>query len=157
MFETKHGERHTRLYGVWNMMKQRCTDKNNAYYNNYGGRGISVCEEWEEFQSFSRWAHENGYDASAEKGECTLDRIDNNGNYCPNNCRWVSRKEQARNRRSNHLLEYHGKTKTLAEWAEQVGIKAATIMYRLRNGWDMDDALTIKPMIGRNQSWKKAN
>lgn len=157
MFATKHGEAHGRLYSVWNMMKQRCGDPNNAYYKNYGGRGIKVCDEWKEYTAFRDWAITNGYDETAEHGKCTIDRINNNGNYEPGNCRWVSKKEQARNRRSNRFIEYNGKRQTLAEWAEETGIYALTIHNRLKSGWSVEEALTTKPIKGRNQSWRKAN
>ncbi len=97
----KHGESHkSRLYSVWVGMRQRCNDPNHKSYHNYGGRGISVCEEWNDFAIFKRWALENGYDADAKYGECTLDRIDVDGNYKPSNCRWVDSKTQAKNKRN---------------------------------------------------------
>lgn len=96
---TRHGHSGDRLYRVWNNMKQRCCNKNNSNYKNYGGRGISVCQEWLDFMNFYDWAMENGYDYNAEFGECTIDRIDVNGNYEPSNCRWVDVIVQAENKR----------------------------------------------------------
>lgn len=152
----KHGDAHGRLYSVWNMMKQRCGDQNNKSYKNYGQRGISVCEEWKNsYELFRDWALSNGYDANAKTHKCTIDRIDNNGNYCPENCRFVSATEQARNMRSNNIVTYKGQSKTLSEWSEETGIRAITIGDRLRHGWSVEEALTIKPIIGRNQTWRR--
>jgi hypothetical protein len=95
-----HGEAHSRLHTVWIGMKQRCTNPNRFCYEHYGGRGISVCEEWlNSFELFCEWAMANGYKPDAMRGECTLDRIDTDGNYCPENCRWVTNAEQQRNKR----------------------------------------------------------
>ena len=102
--KTKHGKYNTRLYQVWHGMKKRCHCKTDQAYKNYGGRGITVCDEWKnDFSSFEKWAFANGYDETAKQGECTLDRIDVNGNYEPSNCRWVDMKTQQNNRRNNIL------------------------------------------------------
>ena len=103
----KHGMKkdNERLYGVWASMRQRCNDKNLECYKNYGDRGITVCEEWADFGSFAKWALENGYDSNAPYGECTLDRIDNNGNYEPSNCRWTNMLVQRHNQRRLHDWE----------------------------------------------------
>lgn len=97
-----HGMAKTRLYNVWNIMKQRCCNPNNKNYKQYGERGIKVCEEWQNsFECFYKWALNNGYDEQAQRGKTTIDRINNNGNYEPTNCRWVTQKENCQNRRTN--------------------------------------------------------
>ncbi len=96
---TKHGKAGTRLHNVWKAMRERCNNPNDQYYADYGGRGVSVCGEWDDFQIFYDWAMSQGYNPNAPFGECTIDRKDVNGNYCPDNCHWVDMKAQAGNRR----------------------------------------------------------
>ena len=123
--QKRHGKRRSRLYNVWSNMKRRCYDERNVSYPHYGGRGIKVCEEWigkDGFLHFWDWAYANGYDENAPKGQCTLDRIDVNGNYDPSNCRWTDVFGQMRNRTNNRKITIQGITKTLSEWAELYGI-----------------------------------
>lgn len=131
-----------RLWGIWRNMRERCNRQGHKSYADYGGRGIRVCEEWEEaFQTFAEWAYETGYDDDAPYMKCTLDRIDPNGNYEPSNCRWISMKEQCNNRRNNHLLTCNGVTKTVAEWSDSTRIPRDTIVRRLKMGWSVEKAL----------------
>lgn len=137
---TKHGKRNTRLYHIWCGMKTRCNNPNDIGYNLYGGRGIKVCDEWsQDFMAFYQWATENGY-----TDKMTIDRIDADGNYCPENCRWTTQKAQQNNRRNNHIIAFNGETRTVTEWAEITNIKSTTIYNRLKRGWTIEKALTTK-------------
>jgi len=109
----KHDGKGTRLYCIWKNMRQRCFNVNNPKYQRWGGRGITICEEWNTYTNFRDWALSAGYE-----DKLSIDRIDNNGNYEPGNCRWATDKEQTRNARSN--IVYHGKC--LAEWCEELGL-----------------------------------
>lgn len=140
MTKVYDGRSKTKLYSVWKTMKYRCSNKNNHKYKNYGGRGIKVCDEWKDYSLFKAWALSNGY-----RDNLTIDRVDVDGNYEPNNCRWVDMKTQQRNRSNNKLIEYKGETKCLSEWVEITGIGHKTILYRLNNGWSVEKALTHLP------------
>lgn len=141
--QTKHNGSNSRLYGVWNGMVQRCTNKNNCSYKRYGARGIKVCDEWFDFGTFQEWALANGYNPNAKRNECTLDRINNNGNYQPDNCRWIDIKKQCQNTRRSHNITINGETHCMSEWARIFGIKRETIKDRiLRLGWDEVKAVT---------------
>lgn len=115
--DTPQGE-HNRLWQIWQGMKQRTCNPNNKAYARYGGRGITVCKEWlESYMAFREWALANGY-----ADNLTIERIDNNGNYEPSNCRWTTHKEQCNNRRTNVLIEWNGKTQNIGQWAAETGI-----------------------------------
>lgn len=130
----KHGHYGSKLYWVWDSMLARTRNKKHKFFKDYGGRGISVCDEWQkDFLNFYEWAISNGY-----KEGLTLDRKNNDGNYCPSNCRWVTHKEQQNNKRNNHWLEVDGERHTIAEWSEKTGLKHSTILNRIRRGWGKD-------------------
>lgn len=146
---TTHGGSQTRLYKIWSAIKDRCYNENSKEYIDYGGRGISMCKSWRDsFEVFRDWALENNY-----SDNLTIDRIDFNGNYEPNNCRWTTMKEQSNNRRSNHLLTYNGKTQTMTQWAEELGLGYCTLQSRInRDGWTVEEALTIPAGQPRNKT-----
>lgn len=136
-FYKTHGLRGTKLYSTWCNIKARCNNQNQTYYSHYGGRGIKVCKEWEnDFETFYSWAMNNGY-----KDGLTIDRINNNGNYEPSNCRWVDRFVQANNKRNNYVFEYNGEKKTIHEWSRLYNIDNSCLRWRLDNGWDIERAL----------------
>lgn len=133
---TTHNKSNTKLYRVWASMRERCSSPSCKGFAYYGGRGITVCDEWNDsFQAFYDWAISNGY------GEgLSIDRIDVDGNYEPSNCRWVSKNIQANNTRKNVSIEYNGESHTIAEWAKLLGIKYGTLHKRLEEGWSAEDA-----------------
>lgn len=119
-------------------MRQRCNNPSNKNYHQYGGRGIRVCSEWDDFHCFRQWAESSGYNQHAERGKCSLDRINQNGDYSPSNCRWVDMRIQNNNRRDNRLITYGGVTDTVANMARTHGIPEHIIRNRLKLGWDID-------------------
>lgn len=136
----KHGKSDSRLYGCWLDMKQRCYNSNNDDYHTHGGKGVTVCQEWQGengAKNFIEWSIANGY-----RDDLTLDRIDNNGNYCPENCRWADAVTQANNRSTNHLITYNGKTQTMKQWAIEYNIPYCTLQMRIVRGWSVEKALT---------------
>lgn len=141
----KHKMADTKMHAKWQSMKRRCYNKNCRDYKNYGSRGISVCDEWLEFVPFMNWSLENGYSDDLE-----IDRINNNGNYEPNNCRYVTKKINASNKRNNHYATIKGVTKTITEWAEESGISRKTIQSRIKYGWE-DERLILPAKFGNNQ------
>lgn len=147
---TVHGLYGTRLHRIYYGIKQRCYNQNNPEYKNYGGRGISMCEEWlSNFMNFYNWALENDY-----SDELTIDRINNDGNYEPGNCRWATRKQQSFNRSDNRYIECNGKIQTLVEWERETGISRRVIAFRLdKFHWNVNDAL-FKPVRKINRKIK---
>ncbi len=132
---TKHGKRYTPAYEIWKTMRQRCLNPRNAHYTYYGGRGISVCDRW--LNSFVSFLEDMG-----ERPEgCSIDRVNNDGNYEKSNCRWATSTQQARNTRQTRLITFDGHTRCLTEWADIIGITNATLRYRLKH-WPIERALT---------------
>lgn len=135
---TVHGQAHTKLYKVFYGMKDRCYNPKNRKYKDYGGRGITICDEWLcDFSVFYSWAVSNGY-----KVGLSIDRIDNDMGYSPNNCRWTGVGEQNSNKRDNHIITFQGETKTVSQWAEQLGVNSSVIYTRIRRGWEVEKVLT---------------
>lgn len=144
----KHGGAHDRLNRVWRGMRERCSNENRAEYHNYGGRGIHVVSEWDSYEVFRDWSLTHGYASDLD-----IDRINNNGPYSPDNCRWVTRKQNLRNTRTNRHVLAFGETKTMAEWSEDQRCQVPRNVFegRLRLNWKPEDALTCP----RN-SWNPA-
>lgn len=133
-----HNHSNSRIYRILNGIKQRCYNPNKPKYKNYGGRGITVCQEWQDdFMNFYNWAMANGY-----ADNLTIDRIDVNGNYEPSNCRWITQKTQQNNRTNNHLLTFKNETHSINEWAEILNIKREIIKGRLSLGWSIERIFT---------------
>ena len=146
----KHGFSHKRnpTYQTWLDMRQRCTNPNSPPYKNYGGRGIKVCNRWLDFKSFLE-------DMGERPIGLSIDRIDNNGNYEPSNCRWVNHKTQCRNYRRNVIIEYGKKKMCIAEWADFLGIKRKTLTCRFQRGYSIRDALNMRVNAKRYRRWHK--
>lgn len=139
-----HGMSETRIYRIYHKMKLRCYSKVNPAYPAYGGRGITICDEWlNDFMEFYNWSMDNGY-----ADDLSIDRIDNNKGYSPDNCRWTTKKQQANNTRSTIFLTYKGETKPASEWSEITGIPQDTLTYRKRSGWSDDECIET-PLWGR--------
>ena len=138
---TRHGMSQTKLHKAWANMRYRCFNPRCKCYDNYGGRGITICDKWNEFEPFMEWALNNGF-----ADGMSLDRIDVNGNYEPSNCRWVSWEVQENNKRNSSYLTLNGQTYTISEWARITGLKDSTIRERIKRGWTVEDALTKKPI-----------
>ena len=145
-----HGESKTRLYVIWGIMKERCLSSSDRY-KRYSGRGIKVCDEWNNYENFASWARANGFEE-----DLGIERIDNDGDYCPENCKWIKRPLQARNRETTLWVEYQGKTMSLAEACEiaQVPYKRAFSRIKYMN-WPVERALTIPN--NETRKWKRSD
>jgi hypothetical protein len=140
---TKHGMSRTRVYSIWEGMKQRCTSPSSSYWHRYGGRGIKVCERWQSFENFYA---DLGEPPSKQH---SLGRIDNDGDYEPSNVRWETLEQQNNNKVLNHKVTIDGVTKTLTQWAEENGLKPSTVMSRVSYGWSDYDAVTLPSKRGQ--------
>ena len=139
-FQTTHGESHTRLYRIWNQMKQRCLNPNSPSYQNYGGRGILICREWLHYENFRDWALFNGYN---DEEDLTIERIHVDGNYEPDNCEWIPKKRQAENRRNTLYVTLNGRTERLVVWCRLLGLKYDSVWKRIyKHGYSPEKALT---------------
>lgn len=142
--KTKHGKSHSRLYPIWVAMRKRCYNPKNHAFERYGARGITVCDEWlHDFNSFYEWSMTSGYDENAPRGQYTLDRIDNDNGYSPDNCRWITLKEQQNNRSSSRMITFNGETHTMYDWAKILGMSYQTLNNRINwRRWSIEKALT---------------
>lgn len=138
-----------KLYAVWNGMKARTENKKNPAFPQYGGRGIKLCEEWQEFENFRIWALDNGY-----ADGLSIDRIDNDGDYCPQNCRWADIETQANNKRTSRKIEYNGEIKTVNQWAKEFGINRGTLTSRLNRGMTITEAIETPIKGGTGAGYK---
>lgn len=158
--QVTHGDsrrgKETRLYSIWRNMKSRCTNPNKPDYKYYGAKGIGFCAEWNDYANFKKWAIDNGY-----TDRLTLDRKDGTKNYCPENCRWITIKEQQNNKKNNHVLEFNNEVHTISEWAQILKMDRGLIKDRILAGWTVERALTepanpVKKDIsfnGETHSW----
>lgn len=133
--ETNHGMCKSSEYYTWSSMGNRCNNKNDPSHYRYGGRGISICKRWQKFKNF----YEDMGDKPAPG--YSIDRIDNNGNYEPDNCRWATVAQQANNQRTNVLIEHNGKTQNMKQWSSELGINYQTLVSRFKNGWSIERVL----------------
>lgn len=130
-------------YGSYHSMMDRCYRETARNYPFYGGRGITVCQEWNDIEKFEKWAIASGFEAGL-----TLDRINPNGDYSPQNCRWASKRQQANNRRNTVYLEYNGERHTISEWADLLEINRSTLNNRVHRGWSVEKALARRNYYG---------
>jgi len=141
-----HGMSSHPLYNIWRGIKQRCLNPSSSHFNRYGGRGITICEQWRD--SFEQFLNDMGVPNDGQ----TIDRINNELGYFPENCRWATRKEQSNNISTNHKLTYKGQTLNIAQWAELKGMPYNTLRERIVKGWDIDRAINTKPRTAENRT-----
>lgn len=139
---TPGARRRDPTYPVWRAMVRRCTNPKCSAWPEYGGRGIAVCERWMTFENFVA-------DMGAPPDGMQIERVDNDGPYSPANCRWATRGEQARNRRSTHEITFRGATKCLSEWARELGVSPKLLHHRIKAGWPIEQVMTIAPLEPR--------
>jgi hypothetical protein len=144
-----HGLRYAPEYPIWNTMKQRCLNPNNKKYPNYGGRGITVCDEW--LKSFVNFYVDMGPSPSKKH---SIERIDNNKGYSKDNCRWATNTEQSRNRRSNKYFEYNGTLFMLSDLCKLTGVNINTFLHRIRRGWTVEKAADTSPYCYRSREFR---
>lgn len=138
-----HGLRKHRLYTIWANIKTRCYNVSDPHYKRWGAKGIKMCDEWRnDFKAFYDWSINNGY-----SDELTIDRIDNNGNYDPSNCRWVTLAENNRNKSKVRFINFNGRTQTIGQWTKELGLGKETIRERLKRGYSDCEAITGKRVI----------
>lgn len=140
-----HRDTDSRLYNVWSAIKRRCYNPTVPEYKRYGARGIDMCQDWKDnYESFMKWAMKNGYDPDAPRGQCTIDRIDNNKGYYPENCRWVSNIVQLNNISTNHNISHNGEEHSIADWSRILGIEYGKLYQRLaKNDFNLEKVLNI--------------
>ena len=140
-----HNGRHTKLYEVWKSMRARCSNPNNKRYDRYGGRGITVCKQWDDsFSTFREWAYSSGYHDGL-----TIERLDNDKGYYPDNCTWCDLFAQANNRCNNHILTINGQRYTIKEASKAYGIGYNTLRSRISRGWDDEVSVAKKDALGK--------
>lgn len=139
---TKHGQTHTKLYYVWHGMINRCDNPKHKSYCDYGEKGVSVCKEWHDSKKFFEWALSHGYKEGLE-----IDRIDTSGDYCPKNCRWITRLKNANNKTNNRIISHNGEEKTLAEWARYYGVDYKQLHKNISKGYPLDEAVKMTKAV----------
>lgn len=147
----RHGGSKTRIYHIWQGMKARCLNPKNPEYKNYGGRGISVCDAWlEDFINFKDWAFNNGYTENL-----TIERINVNGNYEPDNCTWIAKSEQLKNTTKTIFITYNGETLCAMDWSKKLGIPNNVIINRYKSGLPPEKVLSTKRFYGKSFKTQK--